>query len=663
MQSIRPNKSNSVYSLIISRRRRNIPNIYQCQTRHNHLSSQSSQVVPDARAENGEGSSTISSLADSSPSNNSKKTTLPQVTDLLDVYRNMVAEGRLRYDENQIRAVMELRKLQKTLQDYSPPAFVPMARYSQDFGPRISDSNTQSTSEWWETIEELPGLEDKHLVRVKTHAEEIADLDTPKGLLLTGVPGSGKSMLIDLWFSILPTPYKVRKHYSTLVLEIYRGVWEETKRRQRFSMSDTTSFPQDTWNRKIRDRWNSFFRSGKFSWSQLGGPDLIGALPWPSISYCIAQRLLFRHWLLVFDEIQLLDVSSAGLLSDVLSWYWRLGGVVIGSSNKVPDELYRNGVQRERLEPFVEALKLRCPVHNMQGTLDYREIKAADRIGRTWFMKDQEKQFGETVTELLGRTEDTETLKVFGRILQVKTISNIACKFTFNELCNETLGPADYISIASRYTIVVLTGIPVIRTETKNQGRRLISLIDALYESRCRLIALSEADLDNLFFPESADDRYDHSNEDLMMAESVSEMKEAYRPNIVSYDATPAIESTIYSPKSLEVASLSIFSGEEERFAYRRAHSRLLEMTSRAYDEEYNWQPLPSELRQWERSTKAPDVKDTEDDLEARPALAAGRPSPKKIKDEHFWGVRDDWGPRAGKWGKGIQGFQDKEQS
>ena len=197
----------------------------------------------------------------------------------------------------------------------------------------------------------------------------------------------------------------MRKHYSTFVLEIYRGVWEETKRRQSITMmSDPASFPQASWNHKIRNRWSSFFRRSKFSWSQLSGEDASDALPWPSISYCIAQRLLFRHWLLVFDEIQLLDVSSAGLLSDVLSWYWRLGGVVVGSSNKVPDELYRNGVQRERLEPFVEALKLRCPVHNMHGTTDYRETKTTNRT-RTWFVKGQENQLNEALSQMLGTEE------------------------------------------------------------------------------------------------------------------------------------------------------------------------------------------------------------------------------------------------------------------
>lgn len=113
----------------------------------------------------------------------------------------------------------------------------------------------------------------------------------------------------------------------------------------------------------------------------------------PTIAFVIARRLILNHWLLVFDEVQLLDVSSANLLADVLSWFWRMGGVIVGTSNKVPEDLYKNGVQRERLEPFVAALKARCPVVSMQSTQDWRIVKGGDGVGRTWFKADQQTLF------------------------------------------------------------------------------------------------------------------------------------------------------------------------------------------------------------------------------------------------------------------------------
>jgi peroxisome-assembly ATPase len=230
----------------------------------------------------------------------------------------------------------------------------------------------------------------------------MASLTTPKGLLLTGPPGSGKSFLVTEWFDSVPTPYKIRKHYNELVLEIYRAVWEETQRRMallRASGSDIRDSEQDRprWTRAIRDQWRSLVRTGGLNsiWSRGLSAQLMsnnGMLE-PSIAYVLARRLVLKHWLLVFDEVQLLDVSSAGLLADVLSWYWRMGGthclplirgyrsmfapgVVVGTSNKIPDDLYKNGVQRERLEPFVEALKARSPVLEMRSTQDWRKVRS-----------------------------------------------------------------------------------------------------------------------------------------------------------------------------------------------------------------------------------------------------------------------------------------------
>jgi len=202
---------------------------------------------------------------------------------------------------------------------------------------------------------------------------------------LTGSPGSGKSFLIDLWFSTVSTPYKARKHYNQLVLEIYRGVWVETKRRMAHPEFDIAPEEGPRWTRKLKEEWQQLALQGglpKF-WSVMKGTSVRASLvtragAYPPMAYVVARRLILRHWLLVFDEIQLLDVSSATLLADVLSWYWRLGGVIVGTSNKVPEDLYKNGVQKDRLEPFVEALKARCPVAIMPEGNDWRLVRGEE---------------------------------------------------------------------------------------------------------------------------------------------------------------------------------------------------------------------------------------------------------------------------------------------
>lgn len=213
--------------------------------------------------------------------------------------------------------------------------------------------------------------------------------------------------MIDLWYSGLPTPYKTRKHYNELVLEMYRAVWEETRKRMVYV--HTIEQPQPSpkpWNKAIRDHWRELVAKGSLpkKWGRqpyMGlSPTASPLSPHQTIAFAVAQRLILRHWLLVFDEIQLLDVSSATLLADVLSWFWRMGGIVVGTSNKVPDDLYRNGVQRERLEPFVEAMKARCPVVSLGVDTDWREVKANAGTQRTWYLHTQKDQFEQVISRL-----------------------------------------------------------------------------------------------------------------------------------------------------------------------------------------------------------------------------------------------------------------------
>lgn len=206
-------------------------------------------------------------------------------------------------------------------------------------------------------------------------------------------------MLVDMWLACLPTPYKCRKHYNQLILEIYRAVWEETQRRmtsiQPSSSSSCLSSSLDLrprWTKDLRERWRSLAGMGALpiSWARysfrLAGTSNPSLFPRdPPIAFVVAKRLLLHHWLLVFDEVQLLDVSSATLLADVLSWFWRMGGVVVGNSNKVPQDLYLGGVARERLEGFVDALVARCPVVEMHpGAVSGDEARKDEEESKDW---------------------------------------------------------------------------------------------------------------------------------------------------------------------------------------------------------------------------------------------------------------------------------------
>ncbi|KAH6913882.1 AFG1-like ATPase-domain-containing protein [Coprinopsis sp. MPI-PUGE-AT-0042] len=575
-------------------------------------------------------------LTASSSLRNLQNRNLPAQVDVLDRYQTLVTLGKITYHEDQVRLALQLRKLQRELVDYAPPAL--SARFFQPTGTFIGrDIASSEEMLWWKFSpgEEAVDRDVKALVTRKTHAEEIASLNTPKGLLLTGPPGSGKSFIVDLWYSTVSTPYKARKHYNQLVLEIYRSVWEETQRRMQAHYASSgsplslngmedNSQGRGPWNRSIRDHWRNLVgKSGLPSKWIRSGPFLNPGYTDPTIAFTVAKRLVLHHWLLVFDEIQLLDVSSAGLLSDVLSWYWRMGGVIVGTSNKVPDDLYKNGVQRERLEPFVEALKARCPLYELDVKRDWREEMGKLEFGlgcKTWFTQEQRDaftQYLQVLTKTQPGGEGYRELRVFGRILRVPWAHGTIAKFKFSELCEESLGAADYLTLASTFSQVIVTDIPVLPLSSKNQARRFISLIDALYESRCKLVCLAAAPLESIFFPDSP-----HSGQalhDALFAESVTESQEYYRPNVSYYDA-PEMQTEIAqavdgekkdSKKgALQLEELSIFSGKDEQFAFKRALSRIQEMTSETYNQQDDdWTPLPVEERKWEAKSKPPPMR------------------------------------------------------
>ena len=245
----------------------------------------------------------------------------------------------------------------------------------------------------------------------------------------------------------------------------------------------------------------------------------------------------------------------------------------------------------------------------------------------------------------------------------------------------QSLGPADYLTLAATYNTVVISHIPALTLSTKDQARRFISLIDALYEARCKLMCLAEAQPDFLFF--AGRSTFDIDNTDVMMAESVGETREVYRPNVSSYDTLDLTGSkTLASPTTtVPLNELSLFSGKlgsigyawhirftmylitdydltgkDEQFAFKRALSRLKEMTSGSYWEEVRWSPLPLSVRKWEGYSKTPaallggssEIVDGEPSppvttmYGADDALSHVRPEAPHVRENHIWGMRRD---------------------
>lgn len=215
----------------------------------------------------------------------------------------------------------------------------------------------------------------------------------------------------------------------------------------------------------------------------------------------VASDLMKEATLLCFDEFQVTHISDAVLMRRLFSIMFARGVVVLATSNRPPDDLYLNGLNRELFAPFIPVLKQYCIVHNMDSDIDYRQMSnASGELWKTYFspLNTETSKALESRFFRMAKNEidfDTSTLEVQGRTISIRRAakhSSIAW-FAFNELCDKPLGSADYISIAKRFHTVFIEGIPPLSLQELNQTRRLITLIDALYDNGTRIFFSAES--------------------------------------------------------------------------------------------------------------------------------------------------------------------------
>ncbi|MGE0651373.1 MAG: cell division protein ZapE [Alphaproteobacteria bacterium] len=280
----------------------------------------------------------------------------------------------------------------------------------------------------------------------------------PQGLYLYGGVGRGKSMLMDLFFGVVKVPggAKRRVHFHAFMLEVHERLhaWRGSNREARESD------------------------------------------PLPRIAKDVSKNAV----LLCFDEFQVTNVADAMILSRLFGALFDLGVVVVATSNRAPDDLYRNGLQRERFLPFVALLKRRLDVLHLDGELDYRLARlsdmdvyftpadaAADAALNAAFHRLVDDAAGEDVTPA------PVTLTAQGREVWVPLASRGTACFTFEDLCARPLGAADYLAIAREFHTVMISGIPALGPESRDRAARFVTLIDALYEHRVKLVCSAEA--------------------------------------------------------------------------------------------------------------------------------------------------------------------------
>lgn len=287
----------------------------------------------------------------------------------------------------------------------------------------------------------------------------------PEGLYIWGGVGRGKSMLMDLFFAHAPVEKKRRIHFHVFMGEIHRLI--------------------DAWR-----KGDPAARKARFG--QHKGDD-----PIPPVADVVAGQAR----LLCFDEFQVTDIADAMILGRLFEALFARGVTLVATSNRLPDQLYKDGINRQLFLPFIELLKSKVEVVSVAGPHDYRLDRL--RAAGTWFSPndpDNARSFEALWRDMLGGEEEVgETLEVLGRKVHLPHAQGGMVRATFASLCSVALGPNDYIAIAERFHTLFLEDVPRLTPNRREEARRFVILIDALYEAHAKLIVLAQAEPTTLY--------------------------------------------------------------------------------------------------------------------------------------------------------------------
>lgn len=280
-----------------------------------------------------------------------------------------------------------------------------------------------------------------------------------RGLYIWGGVGRGKTKLMDIFFELSPIRRKRRAHFHEFMADIHERVHDHRQA----------------------------LKSGT----------VMGDDPIPPIAEAIADETR----LLCFDEFSVTDIADAMILGRLFTRLFDLGTIMVATSNVVPSNLYYDGINRGHFLPFIDLLKSRCEVFELKSETDYRleKIQGARRyvspLGR-----EADAVMDNLWWNLTGKTVGpASSLAMKGRSVHVPQALDGFARFGFADLCDRPLGPSDYLKVAETYHTVFIDHVPSLKAENRNEAKRFINLIDALYDNRTRVIVSAAAEPQDLY--------------------------------------------------------------------------------------------------------------------------------------------------------------------
>ena len=285
-------------------------------------------------------------------------------------------------------------------------------------------------------------------------------LPPPRGLYLWGGVGRGKSMLMDLFFDTTAIEEKKRVHFHAFMQEVHR-------------------------------RLHSFREAVKAGQAPETTDPLVA----------LSRVIMDQAWLLCFDEFHVTDIADAMILGRLFEALFDAGVVVIATSNRPPRDLYKDGLQREIFLPFIDMLEERLDVKELEAGVDYRldRLKSME-VYLTPADAEADAKLDDDFHSLsIGGHPRPVTLKVQGREIVIPQEAEGVAMANFSDLCEKPLGPGDFLEIARCFHTLVLKEIPKLGPEKRNEAKRFVTLIDALYEAKVNLICSAEAPPEELY--------------------------------------------------------------------------------------------------------------------------------------------------------------------
>ena len=275
-----------------------------------------------------------------------------------------------------------------------------------------------------------------------------------RSLYIYGKVGRGKSMLMDLFFHACPIKQKRRVHFHAFMLEVHAFIHQ----------------------------WRKQYQT-----------DAIAAL---------ANHIRKSELLLCFDEFHVSDIADAMILVRLFKRLFDLGLVVVITSNCHPTQLYRDGLQRELFLPFIGLLQEKAGVIELNANQDYR-LSHLQALKTTYYHPLNEEAAAfiqQSYNELTHFAPiDTGIVEVLGRKVVLTAVHGNIALSSFSELCMKALGPADYLEIGRQFDILIIADIPKLSVEKCNEAKRFVTLIDALYEHKVKVICTAEVPAHQLY--------------------------------------------------------------------------------------------------------------------------------------------------------------------